>query len=594
MVASSVLLMSGYSASLSTDAQPSLTRVAIALPLNLASPSPAPSDKARDHLRRWFANPDDEALFDLPLNHQQTLRKIYARTGYRLLWQENGRISAAGKELLQQLAETSADLIYDYPYHLDTLQQRLRLIAPNAKHTAALDVLMTDAFVAYAEDLFTGRLLPSHMEQRLPATRKVAFVTQDILGSDALVQANILKLFEQDHSPQGLLYILEGMVPAHPEYGRLRQALDHYQQLAQSGAWQPMPEGPVLEKGMRGEEIGLLRQRLQFFGDATTPASPSPPLSVDAEDNGQEFDDALEASLKRFQARHGHTADGRAGPVTRRLLNTPPEYRIRQIALNMKRWREIPWQLGSRYLWVNLTDYRLQLVTDGQTEMDMRVIIGTRERPSPELQKTISTVVLNPSWSVPRLIAVKDIIPKTRQNPNYLNQQGIYVYKDWTSTTPIPADSIDWDNLNERNFRYRLLQQPGTQNALGRVKFVIPNTDAIYLHDTNAPRLFQKNMRSLSSGCVRVAQPLELAKRLLSDTPWDNKRIQRTLRSGKTVYVTLPKRLPVYFFYTTAWADTNHRVQFRDDIYKKDRLLNLTDNVARSAAQPRPDFPTAL
>lgn len=534
---------------------------------------------AQKNLKRWFFEESTLLLDDLPLNHFHTVNKIYARTNYKLLWLNNYELAPTGELLLQQLQETSADQIYDYQYHLTYIQQRLHHLQTLPKEATALDILLTDAFVSYAEDVLSEKLLPSLMTHLPKGLRPVAY--QDPFDSQGIDHDNIIRLLGQNHTSGALTKVLHSMTPTHQDYDRLRDAMEHYQKLAQSGEWQPLPDGPSLVLGQRGPQIGHLRRLLTQYGDFPVRRglieqwfADDTPLS---EKQANTFDLELEKSLKQFQARHGQKADGKAGRITRRLLNTPPSYRIKQIALNMKRWRELPKDLGERYIWVNMTNYRLQLINRGAVEMNMKVIIGKSRRRTPVMQESISTVVLNPYWNVPRRITVVDILPKAQEDLNYLRERNINIYENWTSNEPVPLESIDWDNMSRRNFPYRMRQDPGHNNALGAVKFVIPNDESIYLHDTSNPELFDLDRRALSSGCVRVEQPLELARAILKGGRWTNEKIQQTLDSGETRYLRVPKKIPTYLFYATAWVDNQGHIQFRDDIYQRDRAVNLAD-----------------
>ncbi|WP_439134610.1 L,D-transpeptidase family protein [Pseudomaricurvus sp.] len=554
-----------------------------------AMPDSAPSDTAKD-LRHWFFEDSDRLLSEFPLNHTPTLARIYANTNYQPLWLDQQKLSSAGKLLLQSLTETSADEIYDYPYHLQLIQEHIEAAETEPEALSTLDMLMSDAFVSYADDVFSDRLYPSTMQYHLKNLHTAGYTKSSSSGSnDSFTSGSgstrhndIVAILSRTQTPQALTDLLQQMLPDHPDYARLREALSHYQTLVNNDQWQPIYPGPTLELGMQDPQVGQLRDLLTLYGDYL-PDEPGlfSRWMKETPEQQQEiiyntFDKRLEQGLRHFQRRHGQTVDGRAGPVTRRLLNVPPEYRVRQIAFNMKRWRELPRDLGERYLWVNMTDYKLQLITHQQVELDMRIIIGKSYRPTPVMQKHVSTLVFNPYWNVPRRLVVNDILPEARKDPEYLTKKHIRIFENWESTTPIPASSIDWEHANRRNFHYRLRQEPGSYNSLGRIKFTIPDSDSIYLHDTNSPELFNKDKRTISSGCIRIEQPLALAQALLSGTRWNPGKIQHTLNSGKTRHVRLMEDIPIYLFYATAWVDGDQQIQFRDDIYKLDRLVNFS------------------
>ena len=538
---------------------------------------------AQRNLQHWLIDNSDQLMQNEPLYHLATVAEIYQRTNYQLLWFKDYQLSEAGQQLLQQLLETSADELRDYHYHSTYLHQRLHHVQTLPREATGLDILLSDAFVSYAEDVLNDNLLPDIIEGNpfprnplLPSSLKpTAYqppsITQAPILTGHIVHDDIIELIVDNPEPGMLKNVLQRMTPAHPEYHRLRTELNHFRSLLSNNQWQPLPQGPNLKKGDRHSQVAQLRHMLKNYNDYPNDSNTPDPHSKTPIKYSEYFDNNLQIALKKFQHRHGKKPSGILTPPTRKLLNINPSQRIKQLALNMKRWRQLPSQLGERYIWVNMTNYRLQLINNNQTELEMRVIVGKPYRQTPVLQEFIRTVVLNPTWNVPRRITLYDILPHAKKDPGYLSQRNISVFKSWSATEPIDLDQIDWDNASPKNFPYRLQQAAGDDNALGMVKFVIPNDLSIYLHDTNHRNLFKRDMRSLSSGCVRVEKPLELAYALLKGkTGWNKKRIQATLASKKTTYIRLPQNIPTYLMYWTAWVDKNGILNFRDDIYKHD------------------------
>lgn len=524
--------------------------------LNSALSPVLPPLAAARQLQQLLAQPGQLDARQSP-RHPALLRLIYRDNGHQLLWLDNYRLNGAGQELMQQLVETAADRLRDYDYHLGYLRQRLLSRTDLPVEAAALDLLLTDAFINYGLDVLNHRL------NRSPLSQVRQEVTQ-------VAPAQVGELLRQ-HQTQ-LTRLLSQMIPPHAGYTALRKALDHYGRLAARYPGDLGP-GPSLAEGDVHPQVSRLRDLLWQLGDYP----PRPGLlnlwQTGAPAPDPQFDAGLAEALRAFQRRHGLEDDGKLGPLTRRALNLGPGYRMRQIALNMKRWRELPAQLGPNYIWVNLPDYRLQLVSQGEQALDMKVIIGKTWRPTPTLQEPMSSLVLNPEWKVPARIARYDILPKLKQNPNYLAEHRIQLLKGWEAPEPVNPDSIDWQSLRPRDFAWRLQQESGDDNALGAVKFVLPNDRSIYLHDTNAPELFERHQRALSSGCVRVAEPLALASALLRGKQgWDPDRLRQALASGQTRHLRLPEPVPTYLVYHTSWVDDQGRLQFRDDIYQRDGL----------------------
>lgn len=355
---------------------------------------------------------------------------------------------------------------------------------------------------------------------------------------------------------------------SHPEstgYLKLESALAQYRSLQRSGGWPAVPDGPSMRKGDSGPRVATLRNQLRISGD----------LEEVNEQDSDLFDDEMDLAVRRFQERHGRTVDGIVGSNTLTDLNVSVEQRVRQIELNLERWRQVPRNLGERFIMVNTASFQLEFVENDQRLMKMRVVAGRRSRSTPEVSSELTYLVINPYWHIPHGIAKRDILPKIQEDPDYLARQSILVFENWESDAPkIDAQSVEWSEVTERSFAFKLRQEPGPRNALGRIKFAFPNQFSVYLHGTPAQGLFRKAQRDFSSGCVRIEKPIELASLLLESEPgWTRKRIINTVRTGKTQVVRLSEKIPVHLSYWTAWVDENGTTHFRDDIYGRDKAL---------------------
>ncbi len=247
----------------------------------------------------------------------------------------------------------------------------------------------------------------------------------------------------------------------------------------------------------------------------------------------------------------------------------PVESRIRQIKVNMQRRRWLPDQMGRRHVVVNIPDYELRFVDKNQPVLAMNVVVGKRSKDwkTPPLMSSVTHMILNPQWNVPPGIFKKELIHKIRKDPDYLKRQNMKVIK---GRETVEIESVDWENVNG-NEGIRVVQRSGRGNALGTVKFMFPNPYAIYMHDTRAKSLFKRQKRAFSHGCVRVAEPLDLAEQLMaSGGSWSRQKIVSEIGSGDRQTVRLPEPVNVYVQYWTAWADPNGDVQFRPDIYSRD------------------------
>jgi murein L,D-transpeptidase YcbB/YkuD len=287
------------------------------------------------------------------------------------------------------------------------------------------------------------------------------------------------------------------------------------------------------------------------------------------------FDDALLQAVERAQARHGLVVDGVAGRNTLAALNRSVEDRIRDIQMNMERWRWLPRDLGRLHLFINVADFRLQVVNDGAVDLEMPVIVGRPYRRTPIFSNKLRYLEFNPTWTVPPRIAGRDLLPKIRKDPGFLAAQGFEVYSGWSAeaVTLDPA-SIDWQAVSPDRFPYKLKQRPGPTNAMGRVKFMLPNSYDIYLHDTPNHDLFDRTQRTFSSGCVRLSDPRALADYLLTFLPgWDMARLDAVWEGGNQTRVNLSETIPVHFAYFTVLADSTGRLAFRRDVYGRDTTL---------------------
>jgi murein L,D-transpeptidase YcbB/YkuD len=251
--------------------------------------------------------------------------------------------------------------------------------------------------------------------------------------------------------------------------------------------------------------------------------------------------------------------------------------------VNLERLRWLPDNLGRRHVLVNIAAAELQLVENGEETLSMRVVTGRPYRQTPVFSGEISYLVFNPYWHVPHSIATRDQLPEIQKDRSYLDRLQLKVFQGWgTNAQPIDPSTIDWASLSQNRFPYRIRQEPGPHNALGRVKFMFPNPHSVYLHDTPSRGLFAKAERTFSSGCIRLERPIELAEHLLSDhAQWSPQRIQSVLKNPSAEQsVSLRTRVPVHLQYWTAWADADGTIHFRNDAYQRDgavlKALNAT------------------
>lgn len=442
-------------------------------------------------------------------------------------------------------------------YHLATIETLLAEVRHNIATNrslepdklADLDLLLTDAFLLYGSHLSAGRVNPETIRSEwFIKNREVDLmeILQSALDEDQIEEA------------------LETLPPQHAGYARLKRALLQYRAIMRRGGWKILPSGQML-RGNRGVRVAALRSRLIVSGDLD-----------ESTDDHSLFDQVLEQGVRRFQKRHGLDIDGIVGPATLAALNVPVEEHIRQIKVNMERWRMLPHDFGRRYILVNIPNFELGVVEDDQILMTMRVVVGRTSRRTPVFSGTMTYMELNPYWHIPPTIAREDILDNIWKDPEYLLKTNIRVFKNWKAQAPeINPDSIDWSQITAKNLSFKLRQEPGPSNALGRIKFMFPNKFDVYLHDTPARALFKKTKRSSSSGCIRVEKPIELAEYLLRDDPkWTHEEILAAINSNKRQVVLIREPIAVHVLYRTAWVDEDDTIHFRDDIYGRDKMLD--------------------
>ena len=347
---------------------------------------------------------------------------------------------------------------------------------------------------------------------------------------------------------------IEAEKPTYSLYLGLRQELAHQRELKKKDEPAPVPDGPTLARGERGPRVAALRGRLGLSGGR------------------DEFDEAVFEAVKRIQASNGLDADGAVGPATLAVVNRTTDERIQQIRINLERMRWYLHDLAPTFVFVNLAGYEVYYLRDSKVVWSSPVIIGKPYRKTPVFRAEMTYLVLNPTWTVPPTILAQDILPAQRRNRSYLDRKGIQVVD--RNGRVVPSSSVDWSKARPGNFPYQLVEGPGPDNSLGRVKFMFPNSHSVYLHDTPARALFEKSERAFSSGCIRVKNPLELAALLLADqSGWDRAAIDNVVAQGKTRTVKLSKPVPVLLTYFTAWVDREGTLQLRRDIYGRDEKV---------------------
>jgi murein L,D-transpeptidase YcbB/YkuD len=524
---------------------------ALTLCLSISGQAQSPGDQARAAIAGWVAQERPPLALTGPAKPSgfvwSLTRRFYAARDFQAAWPANGAGADLGGLLgrLERAAEQGLDSA-DYPV---AVIRGLSARPSSGDGVALLDLLATVTFFRYAVDLSLGRVAPAGVDTMWAAADRPLDLVARLAG--ALDSGRVDATLGELAPPQ------RGAV-------NLRAALAWYRAIAAQGGWVEVPGKEPLKLGSAGPRVRLLRQRLAVTGD----------VAPGGRDSSDVFDSVLEAGVRRAQARHGLRADGVVGPMTLAALNVPVTARIRQLELNLERWRWAPRDAAERYVSVNSADYTLEVVDSGRRALTSRIVAGRVDWPTPIVSGMLTEVTFNPRWSIPRSIAVKEILPILRRDAGYLRREGIHVTDATDQATELDPTLISWDSVTAGSFAYRLWQEPGPRNPLGRIRFVIRNRFGVALHDTPYPQLFSGSARAFSHGCVRVEAAESLAVYLLRAlSGWSADSVCAALAQGSERYMAVPDPIPVLIGYWTAWVGPDGTIEFRPDVYGWDAEL---------------------
>jgi L,D-transpeptidase YcbB len=468
------------------------------------------------------------------------LKVFYQQRSNEPVWVDGTGTNSRARDLLRALQNAAWDGLDPVDYDFGVITRDLS----TAEQLAAAEVIISATLVRYASDLHGGRALSARIER----DRRILNVIDPVQVLTAAAEA------------LDLITFIDSLAPADSIYVGLRNTLARYRAIAAAGGWPKLPEGPDLGPGSSDPRVSTLRLRLQLTGD----------LAPEAQGNSiSRHDESVLTAVRQFQKRHGLPANGTVNEHTRVLLNIPVQSRIRQILVNLERARWLPDDLGNTYVLVNLADFRLEVIEDGHEILRMRVVVGDPQTLTPVFSDKISYIEINPYWNIPKSIALKEKLPILRRNANALRAQNIRVFGP--GGEEIDPAGVNWSAVNAGNWNYRLRQDPGARNALGRIKFMFPNPYDIYLHDTPSRALFRRQVRAFSHGCIRVEKPIELATLLLRGTEgWGRTRVEQLIARGRNRPILLKDPVPVHIVYLTAWVGSDGSTQFRGDHYNLD------------------------
>ena len=454
------------------------------------------------------------------------VRSVYGVFKDAPLWLEPDGVKDRASALLKALEDAPQHGLITQAYPLDSVRSMVNAdeLAKNAtpQALADADVMLTAAYVAYASDMLMGQVDPKTISQ-----------SWYIPMRRGEVDSALVRTLQSLSMAKGLA----DMVPQDSGYAVLKDAYARYREIASSGGW-----SPIAGSGTAAREALAARLRAD---DLLTDSMVGDPASA----------------IRHFQERHGLAATGRLDGPTVRALNVPAIERAHQIASNLERHRWLPRTLGSRYIVVNVPAFRLEAYDSGQKILEMKVVVGAeyQDRATPVFSDSMEFVVFRPYWNVTPNIAAKEFFPRYGTN--------------------LPEGYETWNE----NGKLRIRQRPGEKNSLGLVKFMFPNDFNIYLHDTPQKALFQQTDRAASHGCIRLEKPDQLAEFVLG---WPNDRVRQAMTGSDNRTVMLPRKIPVYIVYFTAYA-RDGQLYFSDDLYERDERLDEKMDSTRTHA-PKP------
>jgi murein L,D-transpeptidase YcbB/YkuD len=489
-------------------------------------------------------SPDVDSIHGARIALRELVQDFYARRSFRPAWGD----ARNAAELRRAIADSAADGLNPEDYFLALLEDLSRQArAPGATPTlkAQEDILLTEALLRLGYHLSFGKVDAESFDAQWNYSR-------------TLDNRNVSGRIEAALAGTDIYARIEALKPTHRLYGALKHELARYHA---APAEEParVPEGPSLKPGASDPRVPILRARLVASGDLATEATADPAL----------YDAALEAAVRGFQKRMGLDSDGVVGSGTIAELNIPAAERVRQLRVNLDRGRVLLHDLPERFVVVNIAGFTAYLMRGQKIEWSTRVQVGKTYRQTPLFRSEMNYLVFNPTWTVPPGIIRNDILPAAKQDPASITRRGLKVLD--SGGREVDPASVDWSRFNSGHIPYTLRQDPGPNNALGRVKLMFPNDYSVYLHDTPSQALFERADRAFSSGCVRVERALELAALVLDEPErWNAQSIAGVIAGGKLQNVTLKRRMPVLLTYWTAWVDPEGRVNFRRDLYGQD------------------------
>jgi murein L,D-transpeptidase YcbB/YkuD len=492
-----------------------------------------------------------------------SLKKVYEHFSYKPLWFSSKSITKLGDNYFKALKGAAEEGLNPDDYGVGALSYRIK----NSKKVSADDLLKTDVLLTsmvlkYIRHIKVGREAPQKLDPEL-------FLEARTIDPVSL----LLESFSAKDPQQFII----SLAPNFPDYKRLKEALKHYRTLVEKDiSWEEISlNGPRIMPGVEDYRVPIIRKRLEAEGYI------KPLTGFNAKP--MRYSKDLQEAMVTFQKHYGVDANAIVGRDTINAMDQQPKDLAEKIMLNMERWRWLNDKLPERHIRVNIAGYYLRAYEGDKVALQIPVIVGEPYHRTPIFETVMTDVIFHPYWYVPRRIAVEHLLPAFKKNPEALKELGYVIMKVGDEGTLVKSEnqSPDWNEYSADYFPITLRQDPGIKNALGPIRFSIKNDDSIYLHGSDRPQLFSEDVRSLSAGCVRIKDPLPVAKFVFKgDTEWPESRIEKVYKADVTknpyvIYkpVKLHKEIPVYLLYFTVWVDDKGDLHFMEDVYGRDEVL---------------------
>ena len=483
----------------------------------------------------------DDSLFSTKL-----IIEFYRENKFNVIWSNKGKFTKQSDSLFKLIRNADDYGLIANDYHfskIDSLRKTESDTATkkiDAVKIFEMDMLLTDAFFTFMVHVNKGRL-------------NIDSLTREWKGGD--LKINVIKLLNDAIKQNAICTIIDSLEPKNSEYQLLKQALRNFKFEFKDSDW----GGLAMRESDSAGYNERLKKRLIASHDY-----------IEISENSDSI--KLVKAIKNFQCRHNLNEDGKIGALTFKALQCGKQDYIHQIQMNMERWRMCNPPFEKQFVWINIPKYEFQLIEDDTLVIKSRVIVGQPDHRTPVLKSTIRYFLIYPYWNVPYSIATKEILPILKRDTSYLRKKNFDVLD---RNNQIIETKINWKKYNKNYFPWKLRQRMGVDNSLGVLKFNFENKYGVYLHDTNGHRLFNREMRALSHGCVRLEKFFDFAKFLIRDDslnyPINEFKMDLLQEEQKYVYIKHP--IPIYINYFTTEVDEYNELFFFIDIYKFDEKM---------------------